>query len=321
MARRRKGGSLNLVGRRLVRMLVTVFLVSLCTYLLLDLIPGNPATSILPANQLTPAKIAQVDHQLGLDKPLLTRMGLWAYHALQGNLGRSFVSHQSVASLIGERLPETIELMVLSQIVALVLALGISLIAANRKRKVLSEANTFLTVLFLSLPNFTLALIVVFLFAVTLHLFPATGYVPLTQDVWGNLKSMALPVFSLAAGVAAMYTQVLSAELAKTLRQDFIQFAVAKGLPPRTVMLRHALRPSLLPMMTLAGINTGVLLGGSFIIETIFALPGIGALAVNAIYDKDYLVVQGVVLFVTVSYVVVNFVIDLLYSVVDPRAQ
>lgn len=314
-------GSKGLIGWRLVRMLVTVLLVAAFTYLLLDLIPGNPAFSILPSNELTPANVARVDHELGLDKPLFERMGLWALHVLQGNLGQSFVSHQSVASLIGQRLPETIELTLLAQVLAMVLALGVALLSTARKRKVLNQSTTLLTVVFISLPNFALALMVVFVFAVTLHLLPANGYVPLSQSLVGNLESMALPVFSLAAGVAAVYAQVLSAELAKTMQQDFIQFAIAKGLPRRTVLLRHALRPSSLPLVTLAAINTGVLLGGSFIIETIFALPGIGDLAVNAIYDKDYLVVQGVVLFVTVAYVVVNFLVDILYSFLDPRTR
>ncbi|HTW97590.1 MAG TPA: ABC transporter permease [Acidimicrobiales bacterium] len=313
--------SFDVVGRRLVRMLVTVVLVATFTYLFLDLIPGNPAYSILPSNQLTPANIRMVDHELGLDKPFIERIGLWGLHVLQGNLGTSFESGQSVASLIVSRLPETVELMVLAQLIAIVLALAVALVSLARRRTALKRSSTLFTIVFISMPNFVLALVLVFLFAVSLHWLPANGFVPLTQSLGGNLQSMILPAFSLGAGVGAIYAQVLSAELAKTMQQDFIQFAIAKGLPRRTVIFRHALRPSSLPLVTLAAINTGVLLGGSFIVETIFALPGIGALAVNAIYDKDYLVVQGVVLFVTVSYVLINFVVDLLYNVLDPRTR
>jgi peptide/nickel transport system permease protein len=319
---RRRGGEFSkLILRRLVRMLVTIVLVVTFTYLLLDLIPGNPAYSMLPSDQITPANVARVDHQLGLDKPFFVRMGLWAEHALHGNLGQSFQSGQSVSSLIVSRLPVTLELMIGAQIIGLALALGLALASTNQRRKIGSEVSTLFTVVALSLPNFILALVLVLIFAVKLHLFPATGFVPLSQSIGGNLSSMLLPSLALGAGAAAVYAQVLSAELHKTLQQDFVQFAIAKGMPRHTVLLRHALRPSALPLLTLAGLNVGILLGGSFIIETIFALPGVGALAVNAIYSKDYLVVQGVVLFVTICYVLINFVVDLLYSVVDPRVR
>lgn len=321
MTRRRGGEFTKLIARRLVRMVITILLVVTLTYLLLDLIPGNPAYSMLPSDQLTPANIARVDHQLGLDKPFFTRMAEWAWHALHGNLGVSFQNNQPVSSLIAERLPVTLELMILAQVIGLVLALGLAVLAVDRRRKIGSQASNLLTVIALSLPNFILALILVLIFAVKLHAFPATGFIPLSESISGNLRSMLLPSLTLGAGTAAVYAQVLSAELNKTLQQDFVQFAIAKGLPRRKVLLRHALRPSALPLLTLGGLNVGILLGGSFIIETIFALPGIGQLGVNAIYSKDYLVVQGVVLFVTICYVVINFGVDLLYSVVDPRVH
>jgi peptide/nickel transport system permease protein len=319
---RRRGGEFgNLILRRLVRMLVTIVLVVTLTYLLLNLIPGNPAYSMLPQDQLTPANIARVDHQLGLDRPFFDRMAIWGWHAVQGNLGTSFQSGQSVSSLIVSRLPVTLELMILAQLIGLVLALGLALLSVSQRRKLGSQASTFFTITALSLPNFILALVLVLVFAVRLQIFPATGFVPIGQSIGANLQSMLLPSLALGIGTAAVYAQVLSAELGKTLQQDFVQFAIAKGMPRHNVLLRHALRPSALPLLTLAGLNVGILLGGSFIIETIFALPGIGQLGVNAIYTKDYLVVQGVVLFVTVSYVVINFVVDLLYSAVDPRVR
>lgn len=319
---RRRGREFpKLVLRRLVRMVITVMLVVTLTYLLLSLIPGNPAYSMLPQDQLTPANIARVDRQLGLDKPFYDRLGLWAWHALHGNLGTSFQSGQPASSLIVARLPVTLELMIFAQIIGLVLALGLSLLSVSQRRRIGSGASSLFTVTALSLPNFILALILVLIFAVKLQVFPATGFVPLDQGVAANLQSMLLPSLALGVGTAAVYAQVLSAELRKTLQQDFVQFALAKGMPRHTVLFRHALRPSALPLLTLVGLNVGILLSGSFIIETIFALPGIGQLGVNAIYTKDYLVVQGVVLFVTVSYVVINFVVDLLYSVVDPRVR
>ncbi len=319
---RRRGREFpKLVLRRLVRMVITVMLVVTLTYLLLSLIPGNPAYSMLPQDQLTPANIARVDRQLGLDKPFYDRLGLWAWHALHGNLGTSFQSGQPASSLIVSRLPVTLELMIFAQIIGLVLALGLSLLSVSQRRRIGSGASSLFTVTALSLPNFILALILVLIFAVKLQVFPATGFVPLDQGVAANLQSMLLPSLALGVGTAAVYAQVLSAELRKTLQQDFVQFALAKGMPRHTVLFRHALRPSALPLLTLVGLNVGILLSGSFIIETIFALPGIGQLGVNAIYTKDYLVVQGVVLFVTVSYVVINFVVDLLYSVVDPRVR
>lgn len=321
MTRRRGGEFSTLVLRRLVRMLITIVLVVGLTYLLLSLIPGNPAYSMLPQDQITPANVARVDHQLGLDRPFLERMGTWGWHAVQGNLGTSFQNGQPVSSLIISRLPVTLELMVLAQLIGLVLALGLALLAVSQRRRIGSQVSTLFTVSALSLPNFVLALVLVLVFAVRLRIFPATGFVPIDQGIGANLQSMLLPSLTLGIGTAAVYAQVLSAELRKTLQQDFVQFAIAKGMPRSAVLLRHALRPSALPLLTLAGLNVGILLGGSFIIETIFALPGIGQLGVNAIYTKDYLVVQGVVLFVTISYVVINFVVDLLYSLVDPRVR
>jgi peptide/nickel transport system permease protein len=324
MARRRTGEFPRLIGRRLIRMLITVILVVTLTYLLLELIPGNPAYSMLPQNQITPANVARVDHQLGLDRPFFARVATWAGHALQGNLGASYQNGQPVSSLIVSRLPVTLELMILAQVIGLVLAVGLALLSVSQRRRlgrVGRSAGTLFTVTALSLPNFILALVLVLVFAVKLAAFPATGFVSLSQSVAGNLSSMILPAVALGTGTAAVYAQVLTAELRTTLQQDFIQFAIAKGLPRSTVLVRHALRPSALPLMTLAGLNVGILLGGSFIIETIFALPGIGALGVNAIYSKDYLVVQGVVLFITLAYVMINFAVDLLYSVVDPRVR
>jgi peptide/nickel transport system permease protein len=222
---------------------------------------------------------------------------------------------------IEERLPVTVELVVLSQIVAIVGALIIAPIAALRPRSWFDRATTAGVSAGLAIPTFTLALGMIFLFAVTWHIFPATGYVPLSESVPENLRAMVLPTIALALVPFASYVQVLRTEILTTMQEDYVTLARSRGLSTSYVMTRHVMRPSSLTLVTLIGINVGALLGGAVIIETIFSLPGIGRLTVDAINNKDYILVQGTVLFLTVAFVLVNFAVDLLYASLDPRIR
>jgi peptide/nickel transport system permease protein len=310
------------IAIRLVRLIITLLAVSFGSFMLLNLLPGDPATQILGLVNLNPANVARVHHELGLDKPLLQRYVDWLGGVVTGDWGESYRTHEPVLRTIMQRLPLTLELAVLAQVLALIVAILIGLASAPRPGSLVDRTSSATAFGMLSIPNFVLGLALIYFLAVqTGGWLPATGYVPVSQGLGQNLRSLVLPVLTLAAAPAAVYARVLRSEMIVTLREDYIAFARAKGLPPRQILLRHALRPSSMPLLTLSGINFGVLLGGAFVIEDLFALPGVGSLGVNAIYSHDYLVVQGVVLFVALLYVLVNFAVDLLYSVVDPRVR
>jgi peptide/nickel transport system permease protein len=311
---------MGLIARKLAGLIPVLLAVSALTFLLLNLLPGDPAFAILGPSATHDAVI-KLHHQLGLDQPLLVRYGHWLAHVLTGNLGRSYLSSQPVLSAIKERLPVTVELVLLSQFVALLFAVPLGILAGRRPNGVLDRVSTGGAVGFLAVPNFVLGVVLVYLFAVRYHLFPATGYTPLTKDPFQNLRSVILPVITLAMAEIAAYLRLLRSDVITTLQEDYIVMAKAKGLPDRRIMLRHALRPSLFSLVTVAGLNFGRLIGGTFIVEIIFQQPGIGLLSIQSIYGRDYVVVQGTVLLIAVAYVLANFVVDVAYGLIDPRVR
>jgi peptide/nickel transport system permease protein len=311
---------MGLIARKLAGLIPVLLAVSALTFLLLNLLPGDPAFAILGPSATHDAVI-KLHHQLGLDQPLLVRYGHWLAHVLTGNLGRSYLSSQPVLSAIKERLPVTVELVLLSQFVALLFAVPLGILAGRRPNGVLDRVSTGGAFGFLAVPNFVLGVVLVYLFAVRYHLFPATGYTPLTKDPFQNLRSVILPVITLAMAEIAAYLRLLRSDVITTLQEDYIVMAKAKGLPDRRIMLRHALRPSLFSLVTVAGLNFGRLIGGTFIVEIIFQQPGIGLLSIQSIYGRDYVVVQGTVLLIAVAYVLANFVVDVAYGLIDPRVR
>lgn len=308
-------------ARNLLRLAVTLVIVSFLSFLLISLLPGDPALEIVGTQYANEENMAQVRQDLGLDKPILVRYVDWLGDVVQGDLGTSYRSRQPVRESIAERLPVTVELLVLTQVVAIAGALIIAPLAARRPRSWFDRGTTAGVSAALAVPPFTLALGLIFLFAVTWKLLPATGYEHLSDSISGNLRSMALPTFTLALVPLASYVQVLRTEILNTMQEDYVTLAKSRGLSARYVMVRHVLRPSSLSLITLIGINVGALLGGVVIIETIFSLPGIGRLTVDAINNRDYILVQGTVLFITVAFVLVNFAVDLVYASLDPRIR
>src|SRR2546421_9400189 len=308
---------MRLIARKLAGLIPVLLAVSALTFLLLNLLPGDPAFAILGPSATHDAVI-KLHHQLGLDQPLLVRYGHWLAHVLTGNLGRSYLSSQPVLSAIKERLPVTVELVLLSQFVALLFAVALGILAGPRPNGILDRVSTGGAFGFLAVPNFVLGVVLVYLFAVRYHLFPATGYTPLTKDPFQNLRSVILPVVTLAMAEIAAYLRLLRSDVITTLQEDYIVMAKAKGLPDRRIMLRHALRPSLFSLVTVAGLNFGRLIGGTFIVEIIFQQPGIGLLSIQSIYGRDYVVVQGTVLLIAVAYVLANFLVDVAYGLIDP---
>ncbi|HZN16521.1 MAG TPA: ABC transporter permease [Acidimicrobiales bacterium] len=308
------------VAGKILYLIPVLFAVSALSFGMLKLLPGDPAVNILGPSA-TPAAVKTLHKQLGLDQPVVNQYGRFVWNALHGDLGRSYQNNQPTTESLRQRLPVTLELLVLSQLLALLVSVPIAIRAAVRPDGLLDRISTSASFGFLALPPYIVGVVLVLLFAVRFHIFPATGYTPLTQNPFENLRSLTLPSITLALAELATYLRLLRADMITTLQEDFITMARAKGMPPRRILWRHAFRPSSFSLVTVAGLNFGRLIGGTFIVEILFALPGIGELTVNSIFSNDYLVVQGTVLLVAVGYVLVNFLVDLLYVVIDPRVR
>jgi peptide/nickel transport system permease protein len=303
---------------RLVQLVVILFIISILTFLLVHLLPGNPADTILGANQ-TPANRAALLKQLGLDKPLLQQYWIWLDNVLHGNLGISFIYHLPVTTLISNAFPVDLELIVFSQLIAFAIAIPLALVASRKPNRWFDRISSMTTFGMLALPAFVIGPILALVFAVKIHAFPATGAPSLTAAPISNIHDMVLPSVALGLGSIAVYFRLLRGDLISTLQEDFITMAKSKGLSTQYIMVRHALRPSSFSMLASAGLNIGTLITGAFVVEYLFGLNGIGNQLVIAINNRDYLTVQGMALVVAVVYVVVNFIINFLYTVLDPR--
>ena len=308
------------VGRRLIYLLPVLFAVTLLTFLIASLLPGDLAYTIL-GDQATPEKVEALRAQMGLDRPIWERYLLWLGHAVQGDLGRSFRTGEMVLGAVVDRLPVSLELMVIAEAMGLLIAIPLAILCAVKSGSALDRFLTGLAFGKLSLPPFMVAILLIYLFAVGLNWLPATGWVPFAEDPLANLRSFVLPALTLAIAEWPVLMRVLRSDMIATLQEDYIAMAKAKGLRPARILLVHALKPSSLTLVTVTGINIGRLIGGALIVETIFALPGIGRLLVGAIYARDFIILQGVVLFVATGFVVVNFIVDMLYAVLDPRIR
>jgi peptide/nickel transport system permease protein len=310
-----------MIGKKLLALIPIMLAVSFLTYLLLSLLPGCVECQVLGPQGVTPAALEAVRADLRLDDPLPVRYIGWLGDALQGDLGRSYQTRQQVSTAILERLPVTVEIAVVSLLMSLIVAIPLGVITAYRANGPLDKIVTGTTFGLLSIPNFMMALLLIYVLAVRYGLFPATGWTRLTADPIGNLRSVFMPALALATSNVAVFTRLLRTDMIATLQEDHVMLARSKGLPTSRILIRHALRPSSFSLLTVAGLTVGGLLGGAVIVEEIFALPGIGRLLLNSIFQRDLLIVQGVVLLVTVAYVVVNFAVDILYSVLDPRIR
>lgn len=297
-----------------------LFAVSLITFLLMNLAPGDAALAIL-GETATAESIATLRQRLGLDVPLLQRYLNWLGGVLTGDLGESFRANEPVLDAIVGRFPVTLQLLLGAQVVALGLALPIGIYTAYRPRSLADKAALGVALAFVSTPPFLIGIILIYVFALQLGVLPATGYVSLSEDMAGNFSTMVLPIATLGLFEFPIYMRLLRSDMIQTLQQNFILLARAIGLPPWRILITHALRPSSLSLITVVGINMGRLIGGAVIVEVLFGLPGVGQLLVDGIYQREYLVVQGVVLFVGVFFVLINSLVDLLYSMLDPRVR
>ncbi|MFF4778013.1 ABC transporter permease [Microtetraspora fusca] len=313
--------SVRLVGNRLLMAIPITLGVSILTFWVLNLIPGNAAQQLLGADA-TPEQIRAMELQLGLDKPAPLRYLDWLGGAVTGDLGRSLVSGQSVAGQLGERLAVTGELVAMAFVVSLVLAVPVALLAAYRPNRLFDRLSMFVSVTGLSVANYVLALVLVLVFAVRFAVFPAIGFVPLSESVGGNLHSLVLPSAAIGIPMFCLYTRFLRGDLVDQMQgQDYVVTAQAKGVGPWRVLLRHAFRNSSFGLITVVGLNLSTLIGATVIIEQIFALPGLGQLMLQAINTRDMAVVQACVVVFAVVAVLANLLTDLLYAVLDPRIR
>lgn len=308
------------LAARLGHLVGVLALVAVATFGMLEMLPGNLAYAILGEGAQA-EDVQRVERELGLDRPMPERFMGWLGNALRGDLGRSHASGESVAEAIGQRLPVSLQLMAMAQVFGLLLALPLGLWAGYREGRRIDRLISGTAFAVLAVPHFVLGILLILGFAIWLRWLPASGFVAFGADPVGNLRAMVLPSLTLALVEAPVYLRLLRSDVASTLREEYITVARAKGLSDWRILVTHALRPSSFSLVTVMGINIGHLIGGAVIIETLFALPGVGRLLIEAINKRDLLMVQGVVLFIAAAFVLVNLIVDAVYAWLDPRLR
>ncbi len=308
------------IGKKLLRLLLVVWLVTVLTFLMVSILPGDAAFT-RTGFEASADDVRAARHEIGLDRNVMVRYALWVGDLASGDLGTSLITREPVFDAICARLPVTVELMLLAQLIALLLAVPTGMLTACKPHTLIDKAFMAVAFAMVSMPVFVMGIVLIFCFAVKLQWLPATGYVPLSQGIWPNLRAFVMPAVSIAMVEWVVLMRVLRNDMIDTLQQEYILMARSKGVPPGRILLRHALRPSLFTLITIVGMQVGYLVGGALVVETIFALPGIGRLLVAAIYDRDVTVIQGCVLLITIAYVLINAAVDIAYGALDPRIR
>ena len=306
--------------RRLLHLLVVLLVVTFAIFALLNLLPGDVSLAIL-GNNATPEGVARVRLELGLNDPLWLRYMRWLAQTVQGDFGRSYVSGESVADALVRSLPVSIELMVLSLLLSISLAVPTGLLAAYKAGRPIDQALGALASVLLAVPVFILGLALMFVFALELGWFPAVGYVPLSEGVMANLRTIVIPAATLALVDWPGFMLILRSDAIEVLQQDFVLLAQAKGLRDHDILFRHVFKLSSFTLLTVVGLTMAGLISGALVIENIFALPGVGRLLIGAINSRDFMMVQGAVTVIAVGFVLINFAVDALYAVLDPRVS
>ncbi|MFI6296924.1 ABC transporter permease [Nonomuraea sp. NPDC050790] len=306
--------------RRLAESAVTFLLATVVVFAGVRALPGDPARA-LAGEDATPELLAAIREQYGLDQPLLVQYTRYVTTSLTGDLGTSLRTGLPVRDMLAQALPVTVELALLSLAIAVLIGVLAGVVAAVRRGRPAEWIANGFALLGLSIPNFWLGLMGILWLSVALGLFPASGYVPFLTDPLGNLHRMVMPAVVLGTGLAAVIMRQTRASMLEALSADYVRTARAKGLAERQVIGVHALRNSLIVVVTIAGLQLGVLISGAVVTERIFAIPGFGKLTVDAVFQRDYPIIQGVVLVTATAYIVINLLVDLLYSVIDPRIR
>ena len=311
---------LTFVLQRFLTAIPTLIIVTIMVFSIQRLLPGDPAL-VLAGEDRDPQVIAYIRDKYRLDDPLPVQYVAWLGQVLRGNLGRSIRTNQPVTEIILQKLPVTVELSLLSIVVAILISIPVGVISAVRKGTAVDYAGTVFALSGLSIPNFWLGIMLILLVSVQWQLLPASGYVPFGDAPLENLKRMIMPAFVLGTGLAAVLMRQMRSSMLEVLKQDYVRTAQAKGLMRRVVVLRHALRNALIPIITILGLQLGGLLSGAVLTEQVFTIPGFGKLVVEAVFNRDYAVVQGIVLITATAYIAINLLVDIGYAVANPRIQ
>ncbi len=309
-----------IIAQRLIGSIPILVIVSLITFAMIHLIPGDPATAIAGLSA-TSEQIANIRHDLGLDEPLLAQLGHWYLNLARGDLGRSLLLGQPVLDATMLRLPVTLALSAYALVLTLVLGLGSGIIAALRQNTIIDQCAMMFAMIGISLPNFYLGLLMIVVFAVHLGWLPTGGYVPFSEDPLGWLATSTMPAISLALLLTGLLARITRSTMLEVLRQDYIRTARAKGLSERKVVMKHALANALIPITTVIGIVISLLISGSVVTESLFSIPGIGQLLTQAVLNRDYPMVQGGLMITTTLLVLVNIGVDVCYALLDPRVR
>ncbi|MBC7416175.1 MAG: ABC transporter permease [Herminiimonas sp.] len=306
--------------KRLAAVIPTVFFVTIIIFSLQQLLPGDPAV-ILAGEEQDPTVVAYLHQKMHLDEPMPVRYGYWIAGVFRGDLGESLRIQQPVLLLIQQKLPVTLELAALAMTIALVIGIPAGIVSAVAKDTAWDYAANMVALWGLSTPNFWLGILLILLFSVSLGWLPASGYVSPFEDLKANLAAMIMPAFVLGNAIAAVLMRHTRSAMLQVLNADYVRTARAKGLVERKVVLKHALRNALTPIITLGALEFGTLLSGAILTEQVFSIPGFGKLIVDAVFNRDYAVVQGVVLFTSSVYILLNLLADLAYFFVNPRLR
>jgi peptide/nickel transport system permease protein len=310
-------GRMSFVGRRLLQLVPVAVGVTIVAFFMIHLIPGDPAQTILGIHA-TPQRIALLNKQFGLDKPLITQYWLFLGRLLRGNLGQSLIVGGPVSSLLWQRISPTLWLIVYAAVISVIISVPLAMIAATRKDAVRDQLVRAVPLLGLGMPPFWVGFLLIYGFGIKLRWFPVSGY---GAGFSGHVRSMFLPSLTVAIALSPVVIRSLRASMLNVLGAEFITTARSKGVPARRLFLRHVLRNAVIPAITVLGINIGFLIGGTVVVETVFAIPGIGQLMINSIFQRDFPVVQGVTLVFAVLVVLVNLLADMAYAALDPRVS
>lgn len=306
--------------KRLLVSIPVLFGITLISFFIVRLVPGDTVTALLGSNY-NEEQAAVLREKYGLDKPLYTQYIIWLSNVFRGDFGYSSFTNQSVLDAILERIPVTIELATLSVLIALLIAIPLGTMAALNRNNFLDYGASFLGMIGISVPNFWLGTLAILFFSLHLGWFPSGGFVPIQEDLFANLKSMILPAIALGTAVGAVTMRMTRSSLLEVLGEEYMKMARAKGVNKGRWIFKHGLKNALIPVITVVGIQAGYLLGGSVVIEQIFALPGIGQLALQAISNRDYALLQGTILFIASAFVLINLIVDMIYGLLNPKIR
>ena len=308
------------IGRRIVATIPVMAIVALFVFSLLYIAPGDPA-AVIAGEQASPEDVEKIRRGLGLDRPFLSRFGDWSWHILQGDLGTSMFTGLPVTQLIVQRLEPTLSLMVVTLILAVTVAVPMGVMAAWKAGTWVDRGLMAFAVLGFSVPVFVVGYLLAYVFALELDWFPVQGYTPLSAGFWPWLENLVLPAIALGCVYIALIARITRASMLEVLQQDYIRTARSKGMGQSGILFIHALKNAAVPIVTVIGIGVALLIGGAVVTESVFAIPGLGRLTIDAIVRRDYPVIQGIVLLFSLVYVLVNLAVDVLYTLLDPRIR